>query len=110
MRFLFTPLRPAVRLCPECKFLTLACDGVWDVFDDQEAIEFVAKALESNVRRVMSKELWIISTGGGFVCHRVSRKLPEVGMISVPFFFLCGILFSLVFFCFNQGYRDGDGL
>lgn len=32
-------------LCSDCSFLLLACDGVWDVFTDDEAVSFVTRAL-----------------------------------------------------------------
>jgi serine/threonine protein phosphatase PrpC len=36
------PYVMATEICPEDSLLLLACDGVWDVMTDQEAVEFVA--------------------------------------------------------------------
>lgn len=37
------------QLTPEDDFLILACDGVWDVMDNQTAVDIVKKALEKDV-------------------------------------------------------------
>ncbi|CAM9678279.1 unnamed protein product [Ectocarpus sp. 4 AP-2014] len=34
-------------VCPDCTFLILACDGVWDVFTDNDAVSFVTQAMET---------------------------------------------------------------
>lgn len=34
----------------DCPFLIMACDGVWDVFTDQNAVAFVTRALTEKVR------------------------------------------------------------
>jgi len=41
----------ATEICPDDSLLLLACDGVWDVMTDQEAVDFVASKFR------MSKEL-----------------------------------------------------
>jgi serine/threonine protein phosphatase PrpC len=40
-----TPFIRALELDENDEFLIIACDGVWDVFDYQEAVDFVAKQL-----------------------------------------------------------------
>ncbi|CAM9316077.1 unnamed protein product [Choristocarpus tenellus] len=37
------------RVCSKCSFLVLACDGIWDVFLDAEAVRFIEEAISSNM-------------------------------------------------------------
>ena len=46
------PFTSAYRLTPEDDILLIACDGVWDVFSDQEAIDFVRTALAQGMENV----------------------------------------------------------
>merc|ERR1712059_95765 len=53
-----------VTLCPKDEFILLACDGLFDVMDNQTAVDFVLRSLHRNGgnARVAVKEL---------VCHAV---------------------------------------
>lgn len=44
-----TPALAAVRLQSHHRFLILACDGLWDVIDDEMATKFVANLLNASV-------------------------------------------------------------
>jgi serine/threonine protein phosphatase PrpC len=46
------PYTSRVKLMPEDDILLIACDGVWDVFSDQEAIDFVRRAVGQGVDNV----------------------------------------------------------
>jgi len=46
------PYISSIRLTSKDDILIIACDGVWDVFSDQEAIDFVRSALERRVTNV----------------------------------------------------------
>eukprot|EP00904_Undaria_pinnatifida_P012025 jgi/Undpi1/7953/HiC_scaffold_24.g10425.m1 len=39
------PFISETRLGSDCKFLIIACDGVWDVFTDDEAVTYVTQAM-----------------------------------------------------------------
>jgi serine/threonine protein phosphatase PrpC len=41
-----TPYQSEVKLTPEHTLLILACDGVWDVIEDQEAVDFVNQKIQ----------------------------------------------------------------
>jgi serine/threonine protein phosphatase PrpC len=43
------PFISSVRLEPQHDILLMACDGVWDVMSDQEALDFVRQAIARNV-------------------------------------------------------------
>ncbi|CAM9445998.1 unnamed protein product [Pylaiella littoralis] len=40
------PYVSETRLSSDCSFLILACDGVWDVFTDDDAVSYVTQAME----------------------------------------------------------------
>lgn len=47
-----------IELTPDCPFLIMACDGLWDVMTDQEACDFVAKAyIETAKEDQVAKDL-----------------------------------------------------
>ncbi|CAM9661621.1 unnamed protein product [Ectocarpus sp. 4 AP-2014] len=65
---LLPPAQQVVTCCPEImvhergssgkeELLLLACDGVWDVFDDQDAGEFLVKTLDVPVGQVTGQQL-----------------------------------------------------
>ncbi|CAM9932737.1 unnamed protein product [Ectocarpus sp. 12 AP-2014] len=65
---LLPPAQQVVTSCPEImvhergssgkeELLLLACDGVWDVFDDQDAGEFLVKTLDVPVGQVTGEQL-----------------------------------------------------
>lgn len=43
------------KLRPEDEFMLIACDGVWDVMSNQEAIDFVRERLTANPERKLSE-------------------------------------------------------
>ncbi|GBG24084.1 Protein phosphatase 2C-like 1 [Hondaea fermentalgiana] len=43
------PFTTRTRLTDDDSFLIVACDGVWDVMTDQEAVDFVQKAINDKV-------------------------------------------------------------
>ena len=43
-----SPFTTSVEITSEDKFLILACDGLWDVIDDQDACELIKDITEPN--------------------------------------------------------------
>ena len=37
-------------ITPDCDFIVLACDGVWDCMTNQEVCEFVSQRLDKGVK------------------------------------------------------------
>jgi len=40
-----TPDVTVTKLCPDDEFMILGCDGLWDCFGNQEAVDFVRSRL-----------------------------------------------------------------
>ncbi len=38
-----TPFTTSIDLCDEDEFLIVACDGLWDVVSDQDAVDLVSQ-------------------------------------------------------------------
>lgn len=38
-----TPFTTSIDMCDDDNFLILACDGLWDVVNDQDAVDFASK-------------------------------------------------------------------
>jgi serine/threonine protein phosphatase PrpC len=42
-------------LTPDCDFIIIACDGIWDCIDNQEICDLVSKKLKENANIKLSK-------------------------------------------------------
>ena len=42
-----TPFTTSIDLCDEDEFLIVACDGLWDVVSDQDAVDLVSQYTDS---------------------------------------------------------------
>lgn len=97
-------------LSPECSFLILACDGVWDVFTDDDAVAFVAQAMENMVRMLEFVCPWFLC----WVCSLrhlnkmvffVAAQAKESVVKSHRSLSPCCFCLSHASFIFGDGYR-----
>ena len=78
-----TPLFPCpfslsrFSLSPDCSFLILACDGVWDVFTDDDAVTYVAQAMEKMVR--LQNSFYRFISAACFPVFGIVFSLPSKG-------------------------------
>eukprot|EP00055_Hartaetosiga_balthica_P007506 m.25876 g.25876 ORF g.25876 m.25876 type:complete len:159 (+) comp5807_c1_seq1:805-1281(+) len=80
-----TPEINSYKLTPEFSFLILACDGVWDVLSDQEAVDIVLKghamAIETNgvahdeERKVLHSPHFTPADAAGAIIRAAFKKM-----------------------------------
>ena len=73
------------KITSECKFLVIACDGIWDCLSSQEAVDFVANLIEKKEKlSVIIEEMFdkIIATdvasSGGIGCDNMTCVIVQL--------------------------------
>lgn len=73
------------KITQDCKFLIIACDGIWDCLSSQEAVDFVANLIEKKEKcSAIIEEMFdkIISTdvasSGGIGCDNMTCIIVQL--------------------------------